>query len=250
MDVSVIDELPPGRQPIDTRLVDETARGSAVQAVRQVLAEGRQAYWVCTLIEPSDALRARAAVEAQEELAAALPDARVGLLHGRMEAPQKAAVMQAFKQGEIDLLVATTVVEVGVDVPNASLMVIEDADRLGLAQLHQLRGRVGRGAAASRCLLLYSQPLSQIAQSRLAVIRDSQDGFWIAEQDLKLRGPGELLGARQTGEAQFRIADLGRDGHLIGTVVERGERLLREDPGAAQALLRAWAPADRGHIGV
>ncbi|MEM6710367.1 MAG: ATP-dependent DNA helicase RecG, partial [Pseudomonadota bacterium] len=211
MAVSVIDELPKGRQPITTAVVNNDRRESVLDRLRKVLDAGQQAYWVCTLIEPSEQLDASAAEPVAEELAAALPQFTVGLLHGRMSATDKAQVMAAFKAGELNLLVATTVVEVGVDVPNATLMVIEDPNRLGLAQLHQLRGRVGRGSEASHCVLLYKTPLGETAKQRLKVIRESQDGFYIAEQDLKLRGPGELLGARQTGEQQFRIADLGQD---------------------------------------
>ena len=198
MAVSIIDELPKGRQPITTAVISNDRRGEIIERLRSVLAAGQRAYWVCTLIEPSEQLTASAAEPVAEELSAALPEFKVGLLHGRMSTAEKAAVMAAFKAGELKLLVATTVIEVGVDVPQATLMVIEDPNRLGLAQLHQLRGRVGRGALASHCVLLYKTPLTDTARQRLQVIRDSQDGFYIAEQDLKLRGPGELLGARQT----------------------------------------------------
>ncbi|MEM1433376.1 MAG: ATP-dependent DNA helicase RecG [Pseudomonadota bacterium] len=250
MAVSVIDELPKGRQPITTAVISNERRAEVLDHLRAALTDGQQAYWVCTLIEASEQLPASAAEPVWEELTAAFPDRRVGLLHGRMGAADKAQIMQAFKDRELDVLVATTVIEVGVDVPNASLMVIEDPNRLGLAQLHQLRGRVGRGSKASHCVLLYKSPLSNYARQRLTVIRDSQDGFYIAEQDLKLRGPGELLGARQTGEQQFRIADLGRDAPLIPKVLERGQQMLDSDPAACRHLLSVWAPADTSSVSV
>ncbi|MGI9325273.1 MAG: ATP-dependent DNA helicase RecG [Pseudomonadales bacterium] len=250
MAVSLIDELPKGRQPIQTVVISNDRRDEVVSRIRHVLAAGQQAYWVCTLIEESEVLPASAAEVVVAELRSAMAGSAVGLLHGRMSAADKADVMARFKAGELRLLVATTVVEVGVDVANATLMVIEDPNRLGLAQLHQLRGRVGRGSLASHCVLLYKSPLGAIARERLAVIRDSQDGFYIAEQDLKLRGPGELLGARQTGEQQFRIADLRRDAERIPEVIARGDALLREDPQTAAQLLAVWAPADTGAINV
>jgi len=250
MAVSVIDELPKGRQPIDTRVVADTRRQGVVESVRRVLALGRQAYWVCPLIEESDQLDLAAAETTARELAAALPGRTVGLLHGRQPGAEKARVMAGFVAGTVALLVATTVIEVGVDVRNATLMVIENPERMGLAQLHQLRGRVGRGSDRSHCILLYKAPLSATARARLKVIRESQDGFYIAEQDLALRGPGELLGTRQTGEQSFRIADLSRHAHLVPEVVQRGDRLLAEAPDQAEALLRAWAPADAGHTAV
>ncbi|MEZ5558513.1 MAG: ATP-dependent DNA helicase RecG [Pseudomonadales bacterium] len=250
MAVSVLDELPAGRQPIDTRAVADTRRDEVLAALRQAIARGEQAYWVCPLIEPSDQIEAAAAIPTAEALQKALPEASVALLHGRLSSAEKASVMAAFKNGEHQLLVATTVVEVGVDVANATLMIIENPERLGLAQLHQLRGRVGRGSAASHCVLLYHTPLGAQARSRLKVIRDSQDGFFIAEQDLALRGPGELLGTRQTGEQSFRIADLTRDAHLLDQALGAGEKLLRDDPQQAAALLQAWAPGDNGPVSV
>jgi ATP-dependent DNA helicase RecG len=250
MDVSVIDELPPGRQPIDTRVLPDTRRGEVVDRVRAVLSRGGQAYWVCPAIEDAEDHELVSAEATADALSKALQGFRVGLLHGRLGNADKAAVMGAFAAGELDLLVATTVIEVGVDVPNASLMVIENAERMGLAQLHQLRGRVGRGARASHCVLLYQGPLSATARARLQAIRASQDGFYIAEQDLALRGPGELLGARQTGEEGFRLADPQRHAHLMAEAVARGNRLLAEAPAEAAALLEAWASADSSHLAV
>ncbi|MBX3724940.1 MAG: ATP-dependent DNA helicase RecG [Xanthomonadales bacterium] len=240
LDVSVIDELPPGRTPVQTVVLAATRRGELVERIRAACAEGRQAYWVCTLVEESEQLQARAAEQAHEDLAAALPGLRVGLVHGRMKAADKETVMAAFKAGCIDLLVATTVIEVGVDVANASLMVIENAERLGMAQLHQLRGRVGRGSTRSSCVLMYDTPLSHLARQRLEVLRSSTDGFEIAQKDLELRGPGELLGTRQTGLAAFRIADLGRDGALLPLVGELADALLTAHPQAVDALCRRW----------
>ena len=250
MDVSLIDELPAGRQPIDTVIMSDERRDDILGRVRNVLDAGQQAYWVCTLIEPSETSDAAAAEPTFEHISRALRGYRVALLHGRMKAADKAQTMQDFKSGKLQLLVATTVIEVGVDAPNATLIVIEDANRLGLSQLHQLRGRVGRGNLASHCVLLYKTPLGAIAKERLQAIRDSQDGFFIAERDLELRGPGEILGARQTGVQQFRIADLSRDAPLIPQVLARGQRLLAEDPDTARRLLRTWAPADTGSISV
>ena len=249
MDVSVLDELPPGRTPIDTRVISDARKEEVIGSVAEALARGEQVYWVCPLIEDSEQLDAAAAEPTAIQLAEHL-EQPVGLIHGRMPSEQKAAAMADFKEGRTRLLVATTVIEVGVDVPNATLMVIENPERMGLAQLHQLRGRVGRGKKASRCLLLYKTPLSTAARARLTVMRESQDGFHIAEKDLELRGPGELLGARQTGEQQFRVADLARHSHLIPEVVARGERLLEADPATARELLNAWAPQDNGHIAV
>jgi ATP-dependent DNA helicase RecG len=250
MAVSVIDELPRGRQPIATRVVPEGRRAEVVAGVRQTLARGNQAYWVCPLIEESEQPGLAAAEPTVEWLRAQLPDHPVELLHGRMGNARKAEVMAAFKSGAIRLLVATTVIEVGVDVPNATLMVIENPERMGLAQLHQLRGRVGRGAARSACILLYQPPLGAMARARLATIRDSQDGFYIAERDLELRGPGELLGTRQTGEQGFRIADLAQHAHLVPEAIQRGDRLLAERAAEATALLEAWAPAETGTLTV
>jgi len=240
LDVSAIDELPPGRTPVQTVALSAERRPELVERIRRACAEGRQAYWVCTLIDDSDEVIAQAAQSTFEDLSKRLPEVRVGIVHGRMKAADKQATMRAFKEGTIDLLVATTVIEVGVDVPNASLMIIENAERLGLAQLHQLRGRVGRGSAASSCVLLYQSPLSQMARQRLETMRETNDGFVIAEKDLELRGPGELLGTRQTGLAQFRVADLGRDADLLPQVQDIGERLLRESPELAQRIVARW----------
>ncbi|WP_440800116.1 ATP-dependent DNA helicase RecG [Serratia marcescens] len=243
LDTSVIDELPPGRTPVTTVAIPDTRRADIIQRVKNAcLEEGRQAYWVCTLIEESELLEAQAAEATWEELKAALPELKVALAHGRMKAQEKQAVMQAFKQGELQLLVATTVIEVGVDVPNASLMIIENPERLGLAQLHQLRGRVGRGAVASHCVLLYKTPLSKTAQTRLQVLRDSNDGFVIAQRDLEIRGPGELLGTRQTGSAEFKVADLLRDQAMIPEVQRVARHLHQHYPEHAQALIERWLP--------
>ncbi|MGA1371301.1 MAG: ATP-dependent DNA helicase RecG [Pseudomonadales bacterium] len=246
MAISVIDELPRGRQPITTRIMPTSRREEVLRFLQQVLATGAQAYWVCPLIEEGEAPGLAAATTVAADLASELPKVTVGLLHGRLSAAEKAEVMSRFKSGEISLLVATTVVEVGVDVPNATLMVIENPERLGLAQLHQLRGRVGRGQRASTCLLFYSPPLGAIARSRLETIRETQDGFVIAERDLALRGPGEVLGTRQTGEVGFRIADLGKHAHLLPTALARADALLAAGDPAIQGLLSAWAPAERG----
>ncbi|EOL8945284.1 ATP-dependent DNA helicase RecG [Cronobacter dublinensis] len=242
LDTSVIDELPPGRTPVTTVAIADTRRGEIIERVRSACQEGRQAYWVCTLIEESELLEAQAAEATWEELKATLPDLNVGLVHGRMKPTEKQAVMQAFKQGEMHLLVATTVIEVGVDVPNASLMIIENPERLGLAQLHQLRGRVGRGAVASHCVLLYKSPLSKTAQLRLQVLRDSNDGFVIAQKDLEIRGPGELLGTRQTGNAEFKVADLLRDQAVIPQVQRIARHIHERYPEHAQALIERWMP--------
>jgi len=240
LDVSAIDELPPGRTPVTTIALAAERRPELVERIRGACAEGRQAYWVCTLIDDSDEVVAQAAQSTFETLQAALPAVRIGLVHGRQKPADKQATMRAFKQGDIDLLVATTVIEVGVDVPNASLMVIENAERLGLAQLHQLRGRVGRGSAASSCVLLYQSPLSAMARERLDTLRRSNDGFEIAEKDLQLRGPGELLGTRQTGLAAFRVADLARDADLLPQVHALAERLLAESPEVADRIIERW----------
>ncbi|ELY9422823.1 ATP-dependent DNA helicase RecG [Cronobacter dublinensis] len=242
LDTSVIDELPPGRTPVTTVAIADTRRSEIIERVRSACQEGRQAYWVCTLIEESELLEAQAAEATWEELKTTLPDLNVGLVHGRMKPADKQAVMQAFKQGEMHLLVATTVIEVGVDVPNASLMIIENPERLGLAQLHQLRGRVGRGAVASHCVLLYKSPLSKTAQLRLQVLRDSNDGFVIAQKDLEIRGPGELLGTRQTGNAEFKVADLLRDQAVIPQVQRIARHIHEQYPEHAQALIERWMP--------
>jgi ATP-dependent DNA helicase RecG len=240
LDVSAIDELPPGRTPVQTIALSGERRPELVERIRAACAEGRQAYWVCTLIDDSDEVVAQAAQGTYEALSAQLPGLRVGLVHGRMKPAEKQATMRAFKAGEIDLLVATTVIEVGVDVPNASLMIVENAERLGLAQLHQLRGRVGRGAAASNCVLLYQAPLSLMAKQRLATMRETSDGFVIAEKDLELRGPGELLGTRQTGLAAFRVADLARDAGMLPLVRELADRLLADSPEVADRIIARW----------
>jgi len=250
MDVSVIDELPTGRQPIDTAVLPARRRAEVLERVSTLLARGEQAYWVCPLIEDSDHVDATSLETLLPELKAALPRARIGELHGRMSSQDKARTMDEFKSGRLQLLLATTVVEVGVDVPNATLMVIENPERMGLAQLHQLRGRVGRGALRSHCVLLYAEELSEGGRQRLQVMRDSQDGFYIAEKDLELRGPGDLLGTRQTGEQQFRIADLSLHAHLIPEMVRRGDALLRDSPAAVERLLAMWAPQETGAVGV
>jgi ATP-dependent DNA helicase RecG len=246
LDVSVIDELPPGRTPVQTVVLAEQRREEVVLRIRTACLQGRQAYWVCPLIDESDELPFQAAEETAAALSEALPVLKVGLVHGRMPAAAKLDVMQGFKAGKIQLLVATTVIEVGVDVPNATLMVIENAERMGLAQLHQLRGRVGRGNHASSCLLLYRSPLSPLARERLAVMRATNDGFEVARRDLELRGPGEFLGTRQTGLAQMRVADLLRDADLLPRVQIAAESLLREWPQQIAPLVRRWVgPAEQ-----
>lgn len=240
LDTSVLDELPPGRTPVNTVLVADSRRFEVVERVRAACAEGRQAYWVCTLIEESEELTCQAAQSTYEELGSALGELRVGLIHGRMKPAEKAAVMADFKQGNLQLLVATTVIEVGVDVPNASLMIIENPERLGLAQLHQLRGRVGRGSAVSHCVLLYHPPLSQIGRERLGIMRETNDGFVIAEKDLELRGPGEMLGTRQTGLLQFKVADLMRDADLLPAVRDAAQALIARWPEHVSPLLDRW----------
>ncbi|WP_078121226.1 ATP-dependent DNA helicase RecG [Thiosocius teredinicola] len=240
LDLSVIDELPPGRTPVSTVVVADARRDQVVERVALACRDGRQAYWVCTLIEESEALQCQAAEDTAAALTEALEGLRVGLVHGRLKAADKEAVMASFKAGDIDLLVATTVIEVGVDVPSASLMVIENAERLGLSQLHQLRGRVGRGAQQSHCVLMYHPPLGQVAQERLAVMRETNDGFEIARRDLEIRGPGEVLGTRQTGEMQFRIADLLRDQELVPGVQALADQLLVEHPESVAPLMHRW----------
>lgn len=240
LDVSVIDELPPGRTPIATRLVSDARRDEVLARVREACMQGRQAYWVCPLIEESEALQLQTAMDTYQLMQSSFADLRVGLLHGRMKQAEKQAVMEAFSKGELQLLVATTVIEVGVDVPNASLMVIEHAERMGLSQLHQLRGRVGRGVAQSSCILMYQNPLSETARARLKVIYENSDGFIIAQADLHLRGPGEFLGVRQSGVPMLKIADLERDEDLLQIAKNLAEELLRENPKAVEAHLQRW----------
>ena len=240
LDVSIIDELPPGRTPVTTVVISDARREEVIQRVDEACKQGRQAYWVCTLIEESESLQCQAAEETAQTLRDGLSDLRIGLVHGRLSAAEKEQVMQQFKRGELDLLVATTVIEVGVDVPNASLMIIENPERLGLSQLHQLRGRVGRGSVDSHCLLMYHPPLSQQSQQRLSVMRETTDGFLVAQKDLELRGPGEVLGTRQTGEMQMRIADLLRDQSLLPLAQKYAEQMIREYPQQAQALVNRW----------
>ncbi len=243
LDTSVLDELPPGRTPVNTVLVADNRREEVISRVRAGCAEGRQAYWVCTLIEESEQLQAQAAEATWQTLCESLPELSIGLIHGRMKAVEKVEIMAAFKAGDLHLLVATTVIEVGVDVPNASLMIIENPERLGLAQLHQLRGRVGRGNTASHCVLLYQAPLSALGRERLGIMRESSDGFVIAERDLALRGPGEVLGTRQTGLVQFRIADLQRDADLLPAVQQAARQLQQSQPEIVQPLIDRWLAA-------
>ena len=240
LDVSVIDELPVGRIPINTLVVSNQRRNEIVQRINEVCQGGTQAYWVCTLIEESESLQCQAAEVTAQQLTEALPKLRIGLIHGRMKAQEKVDIMQRFKNHELDLLVATTVIEVGVDVPNSNLIIIENPERLGLAQLHQLRGRVGRGNQQSHCVLLYQAPLGDVSKQRLSVMRESTDGFYIAEQDLLIRGPGELLGSRQTGLQQLTVADLERDGHLLPQVKTMAERLILEHPQYTDAIIKRW----------
>ncbi|CAH0527284.1 ATP-dependent DNA helicase RecG [Vibrio hippocampi] len=241
LETSVIDELPPGRTPIQTVAIPDTKRDDIIERVRNAcLNEGKQAYWVCTLIDESEVLEAQAAAETADELQRKLPEIKIGLVHGRMKSAEKQQVMQQFKDNELHLLVATTVIEVGVDVPNSSLMIIENPERLGLAQLHQLRGRVGRGSVASHCVLLYHSPLSKTAQKRLGVLRESNDGFVIAQKDLEIRGPGELLGTKQTGLADFKIADLVRDQRLIPEVQRIARHVHEQYPDNAEKIIDRW----------
>lgn len=242
LDTSIIDELPPGRTPIQTVTIPLDRREEVLQRIASNCREGKQAYWVCTLVEQSETLDAQAAEATFQEIKERFPDLNVGLVHGKMKADEKQAVMQAFKDNQSQLLIATTVIEVGVDVPNASIMVIENAERLGLSQLHQLRGRVGRGATASFCALLYKTPLSQNGQERLSILRESNDGFVIAEKDLEIRGPGELLGTKQTGDMGFRVARLERDDHLLAQAHYVAEQLLKDYPQHAEGLLKRWLP--------
>jgi len=248
LDVSVIDELPPGRQPVHTVALSDKRRDEVIARVREAITNGQQAYWVCPLIEESDLLNFEAAEARHKLLVQALPDHRLGIVHGRMKSSARDKVMRAFKDGDIDVLVATTVIEVGVDVPHATLMIIENAERMGLSQLHQLRGRVGRGSDQSHCVLLYRHPLGQLARSRLSVLRDSNDGFFVAQRDLELRGPGELLGTRQTGLPQYRIADLVRDADLMPEVQRVAEQLQRNQPEDALRIMQRWL-VNAGHYG-
>ncbi|PCI21546.1 MAG: ATP-dependent DNA helicase RecG [Piscirickettsiaceae bacterium] len=240
LDLSVIDELPPGRTPVTTSAISVAKRDHVISRIKQGVYDGRQVYWVCTLVEESEILQCQAAEVALELLRSALPGLRIGLIHGRMKAEEKQLAMQAFKQHELDILVATTVIEVGVDVPNASLMIIENAERLGLAQLHQLRGRVGRGQVKSHCVLMYQPPLSKNATERLAILRETTDGFKIAEKDMQLRGPGEMLGKRQAGFMQFKLADLQRDAYMMDDIASTAETILEQQPEIIDALLRRW----------
>ncbi|HYR05407.1 MAG TPA: ATP-dependent DNA helicase RecG, partial [Gallionella sp.] len=240
LDVSVIDESPPGRTPVVTKLVSDERRDEVFERVRAACMEGRQAYWVCPLIDESETLQLQTVLETHAMLTQAFTELRVGLVHGKLDNTEKARVMTAFKAGEVQLLVATTVIEVGVDVPNASLMVIDHAERMGLAQLHQLRGRVGRGAAQSMCILLYQQPLSELARARLKIIFESNDGFAIAQQDLQLRGPGEFLGARQSGAAMLRFADINADEDLLDGAQQAADDLLHDFPDAVRRHLQRW----------
>jgi ATP-dependent DNA helicase RecG len=240
LDASVIDEMPPGRRPVKTRLFSSPRRGEVLARIRDACAEGQQAYWVCPVIEESKEGDVQTALDTFDKLEKELRDIRVGLLHGRLSAAEKAAVMDDFKQRKTQLLICTTVIEVGVDVPNASLMVIESSERFGLAQLHQLRGRIGRGASASDCILLYDEPLSEPARDRLKVIYESNDGFEIAERDLKLRGPGEYLGERQSGDPLLRFADIERDADLVEAAKEAAEDLIENDPGSARTHVERW----------
>jgi len=240
LDISIIDELPPGRKPIVTSVIPAERRADVIKKINGWVAQKKQVYWVCTLIEESEVLQCEAAEKTSEMLTLALPSLRVALIHGRMKSADKEAIMQAFKNHEIDLLVATTVIEVGVDVPNAGLMIIENPERLGLSQLHQLRGRVGRGNYDSYCLLMYQTPLSDNARHRLGVLRDSNDGFVIAEKDLELRGSGEVMGTRQTGQIHFKIADLSRDSELVDSIQQLGDHFLTHSPEAVQPLCDRW----------
>jgi ATP-dependent DNA helicase RecG len=240
LDNSIIDELPPGRTPVNTLIVSNERRGEVIERIAAACENQSQAYWVCTLIDESEVLQCQAAEVTAQQLADQLPQVRVGLVHGRMKPSEKAEVMARFKAAEIDLLVATTVIEVGVDVPNSSLMVIENPERLGLAQLHQLRGRVGRGSIKSHCILLYQSPLSRNGKERLGVMRESNDGFYIAEKDLELRGPGQVLGTAQTGLMEFRIADLVRDAAMLDEVKDAADHVLSQHPHVVDSLVRRW----------
>ncbi|MFK7863441.1 MAG: ATP-dependent DNA helicase RecG [Pseudohongiellaceae bacterium] len=250
LDCSVISELPPGRIPINTALIANDRREQVVERIEKACREGNQAYWVCTLIEESEELECQAAEVSWQQLKEQLPHLSVGLIHGRLKPAEKASIMESFKQGDIQLLVATTVIEVGVDVPNANLMVIENPERLGLAQLHQLRGRVGRGQAASHCIMLYQTPLSEHSKKRLLVMRESTDGFYIAEKDLELRGPGQVLGTQQTGLMTFKIADLTRDADLLDSVQSASETITKDYPEIIEPLIQRWLGGSENYINV
>jgi len=246
LDYSVIDELPKGRKPVVTVVVSTSRREEVVKRIKKSCENGEQAYWVCTLIEESEVLQCQAAEVTAEQLTAELTNVSVGLVHGRMKQQDKQSMVNQFKNKSIDLLIATTVIEVGVDVPNASLMVIENAERLGLAQLHQLRGRVGRGGKQSACVLMYQSPLSETARQRLSILRETNDGFKVAEKDLELRGPGEVLGTRQTGLMQMRIADIVRDEYWFVEVKKTALYIIKNHPQAVKPLVRRWlGKADR-----
>ncbi len=250
LEISVLDELPEGRQPVTTVAVSNERRSEVIRRVEAACEGGQQAYWVCTLIEESDAIEAQAAEAVASDLSARLTGLKTGLIHGRMKAAEKQAVMESFESGKIQLLVATTVIEVGVDVPHASLMIIENAERLGLAQLHQLRGRVGRGSRQSSCVLMYNAPLGELARQRLEILRQTSDGFKIAEKDLELRGPGEVLGTRQTGMLQFRVADLARDAHLLSRIPPVADSLLKHHPQQVDKLIQRWVGDSARYVGV
>jgi ATP-dependent DNA helicase RecG len=240
LDCSVIDELPPGRKPIDTVVLSDQRRAEVIERVHQACKNKRQVYWVCALVEESESLQCEAAEDTANLLAEVLPDIRIGLVHGRLKSAQKEQVMSQFKSAQIDLLVATTVIEVGVDVPNASLMIIENAERFGLAQLHQLRGRVGRGDQASACVLMYHGPLSKIGNQRLTAMRESNDGFYLAQKDLELRGPGEVLGTRQTGMWQLKIADIQRDAELLPHIRKLANTMVKNNSSAILPIIQRW----------
>ncbi len=250
LDCSTVDEMPPGRTPVKTVVMQERRRADLVARIVAHCQSGQQAYWVCPLIDESEVIDSSAAAELERELSEALPGQMTGLVHGRMRPAEKDAVMRDFKAGKIDVLVATTVIEVGVDVPNATLMIVENAERMGLSQLHQLRGRVGRGAKASSCVLLYKPPLGEVAKHRLEVMRSTNDGFKIAENDLRLRGAGEMLGTKQTGAMRFRVADLLRDADLLNAVVRLSDKLLTDEPAVAKLLVDRWSSGGREYVNV